>query len=270
MAGPGRMFMLIGMMSPSWKTERESPRQGAAFTLIELLVVVAIIAILAALLLPALSKSKERARRVQCKSNLHEIGVAVHIYADDNGDRLPAVNGESNWPWDLPAMTVSNLLRCGMQRHVLYCPSAALQDNDTLWNYWDATYDYFVTGYSFWMKGIGGIDARYAQTRMSVGLNTNVAQAVLVADATISDDARVTAAGAYLGGGTFTDVIGGWVKPHRTSHLAVGASPMGGDGPSGQLPAGGNLLYLDGHILWQNWPGMRVRTASGFEPQFWW
>src|SRR5690349_5783838 len=60
-----------------------------AFTLIELLCVIAIIAILAALLLPVLSQGAVRAKRIQCAGNLHEAGIAFHSFAHDHGDKFP-------------------------------------------------------------------------------------------------------------------------------------------------------------------------------------
>src|SRR6478736_4772112 len=73
------------MRNPS----RPPARETAGFTLIELLVVISIIAVLAALLLPAVGLVRGAARRTACASNERQIGVVVMLYAGDNDDCLP-------------------------------------------------------------------------------------------------------------------------------------------------------------------------------------
>jgi prepilin-type N-terminal cleavage/methylation domain-containing protein len=82
------------------RTEGEQPclravSADAGFTLIELLVVIAIIAILASLLLPVLVRAKEASRATVCRNDLHQIGIASHLYADDNNDTFFCLQGGS-------------------------------------------------------------------------------------------------------------------------------------------------------------------------------
>jgi len=71
---------------------------GKGFTLIELLVVIAIIAILMAILMPALNRAKKQAKGVRCLSNLRQIGVAAHLYANDYDGKVPRDETHGYWP----------------------------------------------------------------------------------------------------------------------------------------------------------------------------
>ena len=144
-----------------------SARRTGSFTLIELLIVIAIIAILASLLLPALGTAREKARQSACSSILKQIGYAVRMYMDDNREWLPRIRDGGNPEKYFMALQESQtffgpylrktrsyeyigLLSRTLPSSKLSCPSRKLPDS------MDQIYSYGVNEH-FFNTGLGGV-----------------------------------------------------------------------------------------------------------------
>ena len=115
-----------------------------AFTLIELLVVIAIIGVLAALLLPVLGAARERGRETQCKSNLHQCGMAVQMYCEHNDEFFPVVHGGTYADPEPPAKEWWQYLeRYDVERKHLLCLSDRHADDTNIESYvWNGMFSF--------------------------------------------------------------------------------------------------------------------------------
>jgi prepilin-type N-terminal cleavage/methylation domain-containing protein/prepilin-type processing-associated H-X9-DG protein len=110
------------------QTREKNRNEPGGFTLIELLVVIAIIAILASMLLPALGKAKAKAQSINCLSNLHNIGLAMLMYADDHDGFIPRGN-DVPWFWVyMPYLPEGGTRRDFRQVRIYLCPSYPNKD----------------------------------------------------------------------------------------------------------------------------------------------
>jgi type II secretory pathway pseudopilin PulG len=113
---------------------RYAKRHVSAFTFFELLVLIGVIAILAAMLLPALARAKERAQRISCVNNLKQVGLACRLWENDNGDHYPAGQTAAKGGWkdiltkpDQGALCWTNYAimanSLGQAAAILHCPA---------------------------------------------------------------------------------------------------------------------------------------------------
>jgi prepilin-type N-terminal cleavage/methylation domain-containing protein/prepilin-type processing-associated H-X9-DG protein len=272
-------------------------RTENGFTLVELLVVIGIIAVLISILLPALAAARKQAKNTQCLNNLRQIGLCMSSYASQQGGKLPGTNIPTTavlgtWPWDVQFDIIDRLMAEGGPdlQHQFYCPfQAEVEDQLLKWNFANngvgnysqkpATTGFYVLGYFIFLNRVNtSMNRPYKRggTMINYPTCTKFLKSRLIDSDGIPDDLEL-ACDATLS-------VNNTASPANNNFVAVaGGSAAGYNstnhvGSASNLPTGGNVLMLDGHVEWRPFTAMQIRAcagggnapASGTSPFFWW
>jgi prepilin-type N-terminal cleavage/methylation domain-containing protein/prepilin-type processing-associated H-X9-DG protein len=234
-----------------------------AFTLVELLVVVGIIAILIAMLLPALNKARQQAMRISCASNMRQLSMYFMLYAQNNGGRLPLCWDFAATPqvpsdnWGDSYGMAENLLpdkqyigykaNVPPSRSLYKCPAETVANN---------------TDYSFYGYGYNNALYRYATDLRNL-LLTSHRQPWRTALLLDRGPALGVAARPYRAK-PFANKL---LTDTEYASYALAARRHGGSGDPAN-PGGINVAYLDGHVAWLNSINDLPTTANWRDP-FW-
>ena len=230
---------------------------------------------LMAILMSALTSVKKHSKKLLCSNNLKQIGISLHSYGSENNSRLP-LNPGTDWLWDIAYSTTDYIIATGGNKYTFYCPFDPTKQPGMphIWQFSQNVapqtapgsvpepqtgrdQHYRVTGY-FWMMDTPAGKTFLPQGKPKKQWVTTLACAKassteLVTDATLSADPDPNHT-------TFTQVKGGlwnrWAIYDRTNHLI-----------DADTPAGGNIVFVDGHLEWRPFDRMEARF---WYPYHWW